>query len=118
MEKTNRVAPPPTLKILPLNAKDLYEIVLITDDKAGELKWLIPISENGVRDPVRAQKFKGFSRIQTPVGPQNLEFSIEAGTLSQALDLWPRLLEAAILDLQKQIEGAAARTLLAGVKPS
>ena len=64
MEKTNRVAPPPTLKILPLNAKDLYEIVLITDDKAGELKWLIPISENGVRDPVRAQKFKGFSRIQ------------------------------------------------------
>ena len=105
MEKTkfNNQHPTPGPTILPLNESDLYEIRLLTDDKAGELKWFVPVSVLGHQDPTRAYKFKGMSMINTPVGPRPIEFELESTTLSDALIEWPRKLELAIRDMQDKL---------------
>ena len=119
MEKTkfNDRHPTPELAILPLNEHDLYEIRLISDDKAGELKWYVPVSVLGYQDPTRAYKFKGMTMINTPQGPRPLEFEIEATNLSDALIEWPRKLEAQIRSMQSQMEEAHRQRLLAGKAP-
>jgi len=115
MEKTINAHSPKSDRppIIPLNELDLYEIRVITDIKAGELRWYIPVDAKGHMDPVRPYKFRGYTPVATPVGQQNFEFALEASTLSDALIEWPRKLEKAILEFQEKFAAAQRRAMLA-----
>ena len=118
MERTiNNLPPrPEPPRILPLNEKDLYEIRLITDNRAGEIRWFIPITLLGHQDPTRPYIFKGASKIQTPMGPQDISFDIAVETLSDAILAWPRVLEATIEKMRSHFEEARLKALLAGAQ--
>jgi hypothetical protein len=109
MEKTQFNNKSPSPPILPINEHDLYEIRTLSDNKAGELIWYMPMTALGTQDPTRAYIFKGKTLINTPMGPRPLEFELESVTFSEALIEWPRKLEAAIRDMQDKLLEATLR---------
>lgn len=114
MEKTiNHAAPKDEIHIRPINETNLYEVRILTDMAAGELKWHRPILESGELDPSRADKFLGFSVIQGPAGNEQLNFPIDATSITDALVKWPRELEKMILARNKAFAEAQHRAMLA-----
>ncbi|WP_022668072.1 hypothetical protein [Desulfospira joergensenii] len=80
---------------------NLYREESITDLKIANIKKLIPIHLDGTPDETREMIFMGSSQLGTPHGPVPIHARLEAGTLEQALDEFPRAMEA---ETQKVIE--------------
>ena len=88
----------PNLK--PLDPALAYRIERYTDLVAGEILRHIPISPDGIQDPMRMEVFTGSTVMATNRGPFTITFEIDAKTLSEAFSMWLVALEDKIKELE------------------
>lgn len=72
-----------------LDSGHLYREETYTDRRMGTLRKLLPIHADGSDDPAREVIWEGSTSLMTPAGTLPLNFEIEAGTLSEALERYP-----------------------------
>ena len=93
----------PQLPEIRFDSSSLYQEEVFTDRTAGTIRRLTPITEAGAPDPSRPVLFSGQTQLLTPGGVLPLGFEIEANTLAEAIDQFPRAVRAA---LEQAIEEA------------
>jgi uncharacterized protein YecA (UPF0149 family) len=102
-----------------LDAADLYREEIFTDRKAGTLRRLTPVTQDGSTDAARAVLFSGQTQLLTPGGVLPLGFDIEATTLEQAIAQFPAAvhmaLEQAIEEAKQYRREAASRIVVPDV---
>ena len=69
-----------------MNPADMWREEVFTDNAVGTLRQMIPVTADGKTDPARAIRFMGSTQVTTNAGPLPLQFDIEAGSLSEAID--------------------------------
>jgi len=80
---------------------NLYREISVTDLKIASIRQLIPVNVDGTDDKSRETIFIGNTQLGTPQGPIPMQAKLEATTLDEAMDLFPRAME---LETQKVIE--------------
>ncbi len=80
---------------------NLYREISVTDLKIANVRQLIPVTVDGVDDTTRETLFIGNTQLGTPQGPIPMQAKLEAATLEEAMDLFPKAME---LETQKVIE--------------
>ncbi|HMA12725.1 MAG TPA: hypothetical protein VKO83_12605, partial [Steroidobacteraceae bacterium] len=85
------------------DAASLYQEEVFTDRTAGTIRRLVPVLPSGEPDPARPVLYSGQTQLLTPGGVLPLGFDIEANTLAEAIDQFPRAVRAA---LEQAIEEA------------
>jgi uncharacterized protein YecA (UPF0149 family) len=102
-----------------LDAADLYREEIFTDRKAGTLRRLTPVTQDGSTDSARAVLFSGQTQLLTPGGVLPLGFDIEATSLEQAIAQFPAAvqmaLEQAIEEAKQYRREAASRIVVPDV---
>lgn len=71
----------------------LYREETITDLKIATIRQLIPILADGSDDKTREPVFIGSTQLGTPQGPIPMQAKLEASTLEQAMDVFPKAME-------------------------
>ena len=106
---------PPEEHALELNMDptQLYREEVITDQRMGTIRRLIPVSVNGDTDGSRAVQYIGSAQVLTPAGALPLSFPIEAQSLEQAVDGFAAAAKKA---LAKKATGKKAPAKKAGGK--
>ncbi|ACN15224.1 hypothetical protein HRM2_21260 [Desulforapulum autotrophicum HRM2] len=84
-----------------VDKKNLYREISVTDLKIASIRQLIPVTVDGEDDPSRERLFIGTTQLGTPQGPIPMQAKLEATTLEQAMDQFPKAME---LETQKVIE--------------
>ncbi|MBU1342143.1 MAG: cytoplasmic protein [Proteobacteria bacterium] len=84
-----------------VDKKNLFREESVTDLKIATIRQLIPIHLDGTLDGSRETIFIGSSQLGTPQGPIPIQAKLEVNTLEQALDIFPKAMEA---ETQKVIE--------------
>jgi hypothetical protein len=100
--------------IKPLDASCAYRVDRYTDIQAGEILRHVPVTIDGIQDPMRTEVFIGKTTMQTNRGPMELTFEIEARTLQEAFAVWAQSLEAKLEQMQSE---ATKARILNGVNP-
>lgn len=77
-----------------VNEKNLYREEAITDLQVASIRRMIPVHPDGSDDPTRAPLFYGHTQILTPQGPLPLQARLMANTLAEAMEAFPRAMEA------------------------
>ena len=85
---------------------NLYREEVLTDLRAASIRMLVPIKEDGSRDPGRPHIYVGTTQIMSPQGPLPIQAEIPAANLAEAMDKFPAAMEQAVQDLIKQAEEA------------
>jgi hypothetical protein len=67
-----------------MDAENLYEEKVYTDNTVGTVRQLSPVTATGQPDPTRAEQFVGSTQVMTTAGPLPLTFEIEANDLASA----------------------------------
>lgn len=80
---------------------NLYREESVTDLKIANIQRLIPVLLDGSEDSSREPIFIGRTQLSTPQGPIPIQSKIEAGTLEDAMDLFPKAMEE---ETQKVVE--------------
>ena len=60
-----------------MDKANLYREELYTDHRAGTLRKMIPVTENGALDPERPTYFVGETQVMTPMGALPVSFEIQ-----------------------------------------
>jgi hypothetical protein len=81
----------PTIKMAQDN---LYHEETFTDLKAGWIRRLTPVNQDGTRDKRRDTLFIGQTQMMTPDGPIPIQCQIPAKTLPEAIKKFPEYMEA------------------------
>ena len=84
-----------------VDKKNLYREETITDLKIASIQKLTPIHPDGSEDPSRQTIYVGNSQLGTPHGPVPIQARLEGTTLDQAMEAFPKAMEA---ETQKVIE--------------
>ena len=82
---------------LTLDKNNLYQEESFTDLKTGAVRRLTPVTEDGSRDDSRAPIFMAQTQLMSPNGPLPVSCMIEATTLSEAVKMFPDV-------VQKEVE--------------
>lgn len=69
-----------------MDLDNLYKEEVITDQKVGTIRVLMPITKGGMVDAKRAVQYLGQASILTPAGALPLNFDIPAKTLEEAVN--------------------------------
>lgn len=80
---------------------NLYREESVTDLKIANIQKLIPVHLDGSEDNTREIIFIGRTQLSTPQGPVPIQAKLEAKTLDEAMDLFPKAME---LETQKVVE--------------
>jgi len=83
---------------------NLYREEVVTDLRAATIRHLIPIKEDGSRDPGRPAIYVGSAQIMSPQGPLPIQGEIPASNLSEAIERFPAAMQQAVQELVKQAE--------------
>jgi hypothetical protein len=108
-----------------LDPSGLYREEIFTDRRAGTIRRLTPVTQDGTADPARTVLFSGQTQLLTPAGVLPLVFELEATTLEEAIRKFPdgvkAALEQAIDEAREMRREAASRIVVpevgAGVGP-
>lgn len=103
---------PNTIDFMP-DRNNLYREESISDFKIAHIKRFTPIHLDGTHDETRQTIFVGSSQLGTPHGPVSIQARLEAGSLEQALDAFPKAMEAEtkkIIDRFKQAQAQQKKT--------
>ena len=84
-----------------VDKKNLYREESVTDLKIANIQRLIPVNIDGSEDSTRETIFLGRTQLSTPQGPIPIQAKIEAKTLDEAMDLFPKAME---VETQKVVE--------------
>lgn len=80
---------------------NLYREESVTDLKIANIRQLIPVLLDGSADSSREIIFLGSTQLGTPQGPIPIQAKLDAKTLEQALDMFPKAME---IETQRVIE--------------
>ncbi len=84
-----------------VDKKNLYREESITDLKIANIQKLVPVNLDGSEDNSRETVFLGRSQLSTPQGPIPIQAKLEANTLEDAMDQFPKVMES---ETQKVVE--------------
>jgi hypothetical protein len=84
-----------------VDKKNLYREESVTDLKIANIQRLVPINIDGSEDSTREAIFLGRTQLSTPQGPIPIQSKLEAKTLEEAMDLFPKAME---VETQKVVE--------------
>ena len=90
------------MNIKPLNSRNAYRIERYSDLVAGEILRHIPVTADGIQDPMRTEVFTGKTMMQTNRGPIELYFDLSASSLSEAFNVWDEALQTKLDELQSE----------------
>jgi hypothetical protein len=100
------------------DTNNLYQEEVFTDRTAGTIRRLTPVLLNGDPDPARPVLYSGQTQLLTPGGVLPLGFEIEAGSLDEAIGLFPaavrQALEQAIEEAREMRREASSRIVVPG----
>lgn len=68
-----------------MDASNLYREEVITDQRVGTIRQMIPINIDGTTDNSRDIRYAGQAQIMTGAGPMPLSFDIDAASLEEAV---------------------------------
>jgi hypothetical protein len=81
-----------------LDASGLYREEIFSDRKAGTIRRMTPVTQDGSPDPARPVLFSGQTQLLTPAGVLPLGFEIDAKTLDEAVQKFPAAVKLALND--------------------
>ena len=84
-----------------VDKNNLYREEAVTDLRVANIQKLVPVNLDGSDDSNRDTVFFGRTQLNTPQGPVPIQAKLEAKTLEQALELFPKAME---LETQKVVE--------------
>jgi hypothetical protein len=84
-----------------VDKNNLYREESITDLKIATIQRLTPINMDGSEDGGREPIFLGRTQLSTPQGPIPIQSKLEAKTLDEAMDIFPKAME---VETQKVVE--------------
>ncbi len=97
---SNNGGPPSSIDFT-VDKKNLYREESITDLKIANIQKLVPVNLDGSEDSSRETVFIGRSQLSSPQGPIPIQAKIEASTLEDAMDQFPKVMET---ETQKVVE--------------
>lgn len=101
-----------------MDASNLYREEVITDQRVGTIRQLIPINSDGSNDSGRVVRYSGQAQIMTGAGPMPLNFDIDAGSLDEAVakfaDAAKVAVEQAVEELKELQREAASSIVMPG----
>ncbi len=84
-----------------VDKKNLYREETVTDLKIASIRRLFPVNIDGSDDNTRETIFIGSTQLGTPQGPIPIQARLEAESLEQAMDIFPKAMEE---ETQKVVE--------------
>jgi hypothetical protein len=84
-----------------VDKKNLYREESVTDLKIANIQRMVPVNVDGSEDTSREPIFLGRTQLSTPQGPIPIQAILEAKTFEEAMDLFPKAMEA---ETQKVVE--------------
>ena len=92
------------LQDVQMDAANLYREESYTDLKAGTMRKLVPVKEDGSDDPSREPIFTAATQVMTPGGVLPLSGEVEgAKTLADAVAGFAPAIKQAIADLREEM---------------
>jgi hypothetical protein len=82
---------------------NLYREEIFTDLRVGTIRQLTPVDSNGARDISRPVVFIGQTQVLSQMGSLPIQARIEARTLKEAMDAFPRAVKQAIDELVEEV---------------
>jgi len=99
-----------------MDASNLYREEVITDQRVGTIRQLIPINSDGTTDSGRQVRYSGQAQIMTGAGPMPLNFDIDASSLEEAVgkfgDAAKVAVDRAVEELQELQREAASSIVI------
>jgi hypothetical protein len=88
---------------LELDADNLYQEEIFTDQKIGTLRRLTPVKRDGSADAARPVLFIGETSLMTPAGTLPIHFRLEATDLASAVQQFSATANKAIQETMEQL---------------
>ncbi len=92
-----------SLNEMQVDRNNLYREESYSDLKVGTIRVLIPVKVDGAPDPSRETVFSGETQLLTQMGMVPVNCRIEAKSLAEAIDGFPRAVSEAV---ERMIEEA------------
>ncbi len=89
-----------------VDQKNLYREENITDMKVAAIRKMTPVTPSGEVDETRTAIFVGTTQLMTPEGPLPIQAMLEANTLQEAFEVFPKAMEAAMQRMVEQVQRA------------
>lgn len=86
-----------------IDGTNLWKEENYTDLKVGTIRKLTPIALDGSEDSTRAATYSATTNIMTPGGALPISGEIEAATLAEAVEKFPKAINAAVKKLQEDM---------------
>lgn len=94
----------PSAEDIRMQADELYREEVFTDRRVGTIQRLVPVTPNGDEDPDRPIRYVGQASLMTPGGSLPINFEIEAGSLSEAIEKFGEEAQYAVQDTIQQLQ--------------
>jgi hypothetical protein len=101
-----------------LDAGNLYREESFTDLKVGSIRRLVPVTTDGNLDPSRPVRFLGQTQLMSQLGPLPVQCAIEATTLAEAIERFPKAIKLAVDELVAEAREMQRREMSRIVAPS
>ena len=101
-----------------LDTGNLYREESFTDLKVGSIRRLVPVTADGNPDPSRPVRFLGQTQLMSQVGPLPVQCVIEATTLAEAVERFPKAIKVAVDELVAEAREMQRREMSRIVAPS
>jgi len=87
-----------------MHSEELYREESITDRKVGAIRVLHPVKADGSDDESRSVIYIGSAQMMTPAGALPLNFEIEAGSLSAAVEAFSSKAQKAMEETMEELQ--------------
>ena len=88
---------------LELDADNLYQEEIFTDQKIGTIRRLTPVKRDGSTDAARPVLFIGETSLMTPAGTLPIHFRLEAADLASAAQQFSATANKAVQETMEQL---------------
>ena len=103
---------------LNMDADSLYREEVITDQKIGTIRQLIPVTASGDADSSRDVIYVGSAQMMTPAGTVPLSFKLEVNNVAEAVAAFgesaKQALEHTLQEIQEMQRQAASSIVVPG----
>ncbi len=107
---------------LNMDVESLYREEVITDQRIGTIRQLIPVTTAGDTDPSRQVIYVGSAQMMTPAGALPLSFKLEANSIAEAVAAFgetaKKALEQTLEEIQEMQRQAASSIVVPGQGPA
>jgi len=86
------------------NADNLWREEMYTDREVGSIRVMIPVTSEGLEDPMREKEFYVQTQVMTGAGALPVEGRIEAKTMAEAVANYGPSAKQAVEDMIKRVQ--------------